>query len=334
MEVPRRRLRLGVIFEPNTNAFYRAIEPMKAMERRGHEVIWQDQEASADPRRFVDCDLLHVYRCSTANTYPTLRKQVYQGLPITYDNDDNVAHTPVETPGYESVGARGWEAVFADSVRVARLARITTTPSEALAAEYRQAGVKRVEVVANYLAPDVDRRKRAHDGVVIGWIAAGEHQADAVQLGIADTLRRVLAKHRKARVECIGIDLGLPERYRREARVPFPDLPSRIAGFDIGIAPLADIPFNRTRSDIKLKEYAASGIPWIASPVGPYRGYGADQGGILVSDDGWLDALDDLVSNSKRRLQLGQNALAWAQGQTMDVAADQWERLFTEAARR
>src|SRR5207302_1085104 len=83
-----------------------------------------------------------------------------------------------------------------------------------------------------------------------------------------------------------------PQRYRHDPYLPFAELPRRLSRWDIGIAPLADIPFNLARSDIKLKEYAASELPWLASPVGPYAGHGEAQGGRLVPDDGWFEALN------------------------------------------
>src|SRR5207244_6851767 len=106
----------------------------------------------------------------------------------------------------------------------------------------------------------------------------------------------------------------------------------RIGGFDVGIAPLVDIPMNCARSDIKLKEYAASGVPWLASPVGPYAGLGEEQGGRLVPEDGRLDALERLVTQPGEREQLGRKGEAWARGQTIEAVADRWERVFAEAA--
>jgi glycosyltransferase involved in cell wall biosynthesis len=41
--------------------------------------------------------------------------------------------------------------------------------------------------------------------------------------------------------------------------------------FDVGLAPLADTLFNTYKSDLKLLEYSAAGIPWLASDAPPYR---------------------------------------------------------------
>jgi glycosyltransferase involved in cell wall biosynthesis len=105
-----------------------------------------------------------------------------------------------------------------------------------------------------------------------------------------------------------------------------------VGGFDIGIAPIADLPGNRARSDIKVKEYAASGVPWLASPVGPYVGLGEPEGGRLVPDDGWFEALDRLVSRRRERKRLGRRGERWAKGQTIDAGADRWESVFLDAS--
>jgi glycosyltransferase involved in cell wall biosynthesis len=207
-----------------------------------------------------------------------------------------------------------------------------TTTTETLADTYRRAGVDRVEVIGNHLSPEASRLRTPHDGIVIGWIAGIDHQADVARIDIVEALRRLVAKHENVRVESIGVNLGLPDRYRHDPFVRFNELPGRIGGFDIGIAPLADMRGNRARSDIKVKEYAASGVPWLASPVGPYSGLGEKQGGRLVEDGRWFEALDRLVTERRARKRLSRHAQAWAKSQTIDAVAERWETLFAAAA--
>jgi glycosyltransferase involved in cell wall biosynthesis len=85
---------------------------------------------------------------------------------------------------------------------------------------------------------------------------------------------------------------------------------------------------------VKLKEYAALGIPWLASPVGPYVGLGEAQGGLLVQDAEWGRALGSLIEHPLRRARLGRRARAWAASQTIDFAVAQWEAAFEDAVRR
>lgn len=326
-------MRLGVVWIPSSNANYRAIHPMRAMARRGHEVVVPRRlEGGAELNRLTGCDVVHVYRRADEQTRRVLAALAHRGIAITYDNDDDLRAIPKESPDYKKFGGLTAQRLFADSVKAARMASTFTTTTKRLEGVYRSAGVARTEVIGNYLWPEAGRPCHRHDGIVIGWVAGIDHRADTARIGIEDALRRLLAKYEKVRVESIGVRLGLAERYRHDRLVHFDELPSRIGGFDIGIAPLADMPHNLARSDIKLKEYAASGIPWLASPVGPYVGLGEAEGGRLVSDDGWFDALEALILARGERERLGRAGNQWADRNTIDAVAERWEQVFARAA--
>lgn len=328
-------MRLGVVWHPSSNAHYRAIEPMRAMKRRGHEVVWPaNGDGKADLRRLARCDVVHVYRRCDEETRRVVAELAGGGIAVTWDNDDDFTAVPKESADYRKIGGLAGQRFFTRMVKMARRARLMTTTSELIADKYRRAGVERVEVIGNHLPHGTLRLSRRHDGVVIGWVAGLEHRADIARIPIVDALRRLLAEHEDVWVESIGVNLGLPERYRHDPGVNFRELPRRMGGWDIGIAPLADLPHNRARSDIKLKEYAASGLPWLASPLGPYLGLGGEQGGRLVPDHGWFEALEALASQRRERRRLARNAKAWSKHQTIETVADRWEQLFAGAAAR
>jgi len=104
--------------------------------------------------------------------------------------------------------------------------------------------------------------------------------------------------------------------------------------WDVGLAVIADIPFNRARSNVKLKEYAALGLPWLASPIGPYAGTGEKQGGRLVPDDGWYDALERLVLKPRERRKLAKRAAKWGREQTIGANVAVWEKALEGAVAR
>ena len=327
-------MRLGVAWIPNSNANYRALNPMKAMARRGHEIVWPPKTGEADVNRLAGCDVVHVYRRATPDTQRTVAALGRAGTAVTFDNDDDLTAIPKESPDYKKFGGATAQRLHAMSVAMARSAQCFTTTNEALARKYRKAGARRVEIIGNHLDPDLARPRVDHEGIVIGWVGGIDHQADVVRIDIAGALQRLVEAYPVVKVECIGVDLRLPDRYGHIAFLPFNELPRRIGGWDIGVAPLADIPANRTRSDIKLKEYAASGVPWLASPRGPYTRLGEGQGGRLVSDDGWFEALERLVSHPAERLELSRAARSWAETQWIDAAATRWESVFASVAEK
>ena len=107
------------------------------------------------------------------------------------------------------------------------------------------------------------------------------------------------------------------DRYTHVPAVPFHDLGSIAAGFDIGIAPLADIPCNRCRSNVKLKEYSIGGTPWLASPIGAYAELGEREGGRLVAPERWVAELTRPIRNARKRRKLGRRAERWGKLQLM-----------------
>jgi glycosyltransferase involved in cell wall biosynthesis len=315
-------MRFGVVWDPKPSASnYRAIYPAQMLQRLGHQAVPPPPERGvADVERYSGCDVVLVYRRYGAPTRRALRELRRRGVALVYDNDDDYTMIPKDHPEYDNVGD-----AFKYTLEAARTAHVMTVTTRTLADRYREHGVDDVRVIPNQLNFGAVADGRPHEGIVIGWVAGLEHRSDAEHIGMTEVLERLLRRHPDLRVECIGVDLGLSERYHHQQFVPFPKLPDVMAGWDIGLAPLEDTGFNRARSDIKVKEYAARGVVWVASPVGPYRDLGEAQGGRLVDDDEWYDALDRLIRKRRERRKLAAAGLAWARTQTIARTARDWE---------
>ena len=104
-------------------------------------------------------------------------------------------------------------------------------------------------------------------------------------------------------------------------------------GWDIGIAPLVNEPFNQGKSHIKWMEYSMAGAATVASPVHPYI-YPIDgikviqhgKTGLLATNtEQWFESLEQLVTNRDYRKKIAHNAYQdikkhWQQKQW----ADKW----------
>ena len=144
----------------------------------------------------------------------------------------------------------------------------------------------------------------------------------------------MLEAHPDVRVVTINVDLGIDhERYRREDPVPFERLTQRLADFDVGLAPLADIPFNHGRSNVKAREYAAAGVPWLASPVGPYEELGEEEGGQPGRGRRVVRRARRADPRHEGRARQAQRARAWAERETLGSMAGIWEQVFQERSR-
>lgn len=77
---------------------------------------------------------------------------------------------------------------------------------------------------------------------------------------------------------------------------------------DIGIMPLADLPFERGKCGYKLIQYMACGLPVVASPVGVNNEIvTVGENGFLASGlEEWRSALIRLIEDSALRQRLGQ----------------------------
>lgn len=308
---------------------------MVALAARGHEIRQVVRPGGVYRPQVLDgCDLLHIHRHSDDETLALVRRAKASGIPFVWDNDDDLAAVPRNNVAYrEFGGARGARSLVLVR-RLVQAADLVTTPSRRLAEVFSDYGAQRVDVIENYVRDEtllVPARAHTSSRVTVGWLAGKEHHLDVERLPIRAVLERLLARHADVELLSIGVGLGIADpRYRRVSEVRFEALPNTLEQLDVGIAPLADIPFNRARSNVKLKEYASVGVPWLASHMGPYSGLGEKQGGRLVSDDGWDAALDRIVSNARDRRKLAKRALKWGRAQTVSANVTEWERRFKQ----
>jgi glycosyltransferase involved in cell wall biosynthesis len=331
-------VRIGLLSDPElVNSNYRAYQPLAAVARRGgHEVHRNFSDRPLPPEVLLRCDAVHVHRIATPDMRTLARRLREAGIGIVWDNDDDVMALPRSNPHHRRLGPRGRRELVTGTTEMIRLADVVTTPSEVLAAKYRERGATDVRVLENRLPREFTAVKPvAHDGVVIACLAGLEHQTDYQQLGLYEILPRLLDAHPHLRVLTIGVNLGLPaDRCEHIPLAGFLDLVRILARADVGLAPLVDTAWNRARSNVKLKEYAAAGLAWLASPVSPYRDMGARQGGRLVPDDGWRDAVERLVVDTRERRKLARRGAKWVKGEAVDRHAGDWEAALRDAADR
>lgn len=83
-----------------------------------------------------------------------------------------------------------------------------------------------------------------------------------------------------------------------------------LAAADIGLAPLPDDRFTRGKCTFKILEYAATGLPAIASPVGAHSDYIVDNiNGLLAKDNAqWVESMARLIEDGRLRKTMGASA--------------------------
>ena len=108
------------------------------------------------------------------------------------------------------------------------------------------------------------------------------------------------------------------------------DLPDITACFDIGLVPLARNHMNECKSHLKGLEYAACGIPCIATPTESYRWW-KDAGApvrLASKPKDWTDGLDTLVQDDEFRRRTGRLARKVAERHTIQNFWPEWESVY------
>ena len=140
------------------------------------------------------------------------------------------------------------------------------------------------------------------DEIVVGWHGSLSHVASFEQSSIIQALENVANKRNNVVIYMGGDErnynaLNLPENKKRHHKyVPEEMWPQLLTTMDIALAPLAT-EYDKRRSWIKVLEYMALEIPWIATAFPPYQDL--QEYGILVNNsvEEWENAIDTMIDN-------------------------------------
>jgi glycosyltransferase involved in cell wall biosynthesis len=124
---------------------------------------------------------------------------------------------------------------------------------------------------------------------------------------------------------------GSPELADFVQRVPWtPDgVAGALAGADVALGPLRDDAYTRGKCAYKILQYAAAGLPVVASPVGANATAISRLGGLAATThDEWVESLTTLLgSSAAARHQRGAAALSGVRDHySFKVWADAWRK--------
>ncbi len=257
-------------------------------------------------------------------------RQKYGKLTLI-DMDDNHVDVPTWNEAFHSYGPNSYHRRLAlESLRMADGVIVSTPHLKELYSHFNE----NIELNQNSLDFKGDKSfigwdkasPRKHKGLRIGWIGGRSHFDDLAM--IAPMLRELLIDHPEVQL-CL-VNSALQKSYSMLRRpYPFEGLKnvqladrsvpinrySKFAahfGFDIGIAPLVDCNFNRSKSNLRWLEYSAMGIPSVCSDISHFsQTVRNNEDGILIKDNdmkSWRGALEFLISNKDSRQNMGRMA--------------------------
>ncbi len=172
------------------------------------------------------------------------------------------------------------------------------------------ATAKTIIVPSAVPAPDAETPKRANSPLRVGWVGT------AINLPYLIAIEQALIEaHARVPFE-LTVICSAPPMFEKFAHVRFIEWSEQteyaeIAGFDVGIMPLADNEHSRGKCAYKALQYMRCGVPVIASDVGINRDWIAGLGaGIVVKEDGWREALVSVLSDATARERCGAAGVA------------------------
>jgi len=246
---------------------------------------------------------------------------------LIYELDDDLWNIdPANERAYYFFGDPNTRERIINNVKVAHVVTVSTPQLAEMVHEIT--GHRNIHVVPNAVPPwllDHKAEKNHH----VGWGGSPTHHGDFGLL--RQGMKKFLQHNPTKTFHCIGMDyagwLKLPPASCSFTKwVPTPDDFFRTIDYSVGVAPLADTLFNRSKSDIKFLELAALGIPTIASDVPAYRTIQDGLNGILVKNDHeWGRVLKASAEDQDFFGSMGQDAKEYvAANRTTTHTAPMW----------
>lgn len=336
--------------------WYRLLFVVDVLRHLAVDVVVRDRIGSVAQRRGAD-GLLHVDRVThepdfdvavlqrpfartTAEAIPALQEA---GVAVVVDMDDDASALPAQHPTFGLLHPK-WspDHNWRHAEKACRLADLVTVSTPGVARRYGPHGRVRLlrncvpgaySAIADHTAT-APRVKAA--AVTVGWTGAYvAHAGDlavtrgGVARGLTDECRLVVAEHAEA-----GAELGVPaSRVQVDPWQPLTDgYPHWVSRLDVGIAPLADHRFNEAKSALRGLEYAALGVPFVASPTSEFRWlHDLGAGMLAASPRDWARIVGQLVASPDMRADVagrGRDAVAeW----TFERRADLWMEAWCSA---
>lgn len=331
--------------------YYRLIWPAQVLRKAGHNIhivspTERDQMMQGVVKDGVmvnatipeDADVIVLQRVTHRYLVQAIKIIRAKGVAVVVDMDDDLTCIHPANPAFHMLHPRNpthAEHSWQNTMAACEAASLVTTSTPALIERYAKHGRGRVLfncIPKRYL--DVPHT----DSDVVGWAGSvHSHPTDLQAMGA--TPAQLLQLGHKFNIvgspdgvhNALGISLDRPI----SATGVIKDIaawPLAVTTLGIGVAPLADSKFNASKSWLKMIEYAAVGVPVIASPRAEYsRLAKLGVGWLAKNPKDWRLKLQTLISNPSLRAELSEKGRAVAANWTIESKAELWLAAWSDA---
>lgn len=328
----------GVTKQWEGGGYYRLRQPLSELALHGNETscVPARTDVKADGADVIIGQFVGgtVETTAAAKIFTTMQvhgwwRDLYRKCALVYELDDDPFEIEPHNPMYRVYS----NPIVHDSIsHCMSVANLVTVSTEPLADRMRKYNPN-VVVLKNRIDESLLKYERSLcDRLTIGWAGGDSHARDIDSAAYG--LKRVMDWHKDIDVHFIGSDLRRLVKAPREIRhsewcsetTEF----HKLIDFDIGIAPLVPTVFAETKSHIKALEYAALGIPVVATDSAAYRDFVIDgvTGFLVRRDHEWTQRLRDLINDDAMRTEMGVKARELASHWTIQAGYQEWESAY------
>ncbi|GAA4992715.1 glycosyltransferase [Pseudonocardia tropica] len=310
------------------SGFYRSMEPARVLAARGHKAT----SSPYLPGWAREADVVVGQRICTPTASKRWAELAKEGrAKLVFEIDDDLLN--VDPSNLTAHGFFSQPEIHQGLQRNATLAHEVVVTTERLAEIFAEINPN-VRIIPNYVPESMLAVQRpTPERPVVGWYGSPSHTRDFEKT--APQLVRFMRRNPKADFHALGSRLDwMASIEHRQFR--FTGWNDSIAGlwrtvdFTVGLAVMRRSEFNRSKSDLKIKEMAALGIPSVVTNFAAYEHAAMTGAPVLTVDrpNGWAPTLEYLLDDEEARTELGAKAKAWASSQTIEQHAGLWEALL------
>jgi glycosyltransferase involved in cell wall biosynthesis len=327
---------IGIPRQWEGGGYYRIRQPLEELAYHGHEIVCEAVKSNvgSDGADVIVGQFIggHGIRDeSNSVTDVQLVHRWWRGLSrdcrLVYELDDD----PFQVEPHNQFYHHYMNPFAFDSItHCIQIADLVTVSTPMLAERICEINPN-VVVLQNRIDESLLSMERPRRGrITIGWAGSHSHLHD-IEL-CAYGLRRTLDRNNNVDAHFVGADyrsiIARPMRHTQWC-INTVDY-YKLIDFDIGLAPLLETRFAETKSHIKALEYAALGIPVIASDSAPYRDFVIDgvTGFLVRKEHEWAVRMRELINDEAMREEMGAKAREVASQWTIQKVWPEWEAAY------